>query len=123
MATKFVLTRDINGYNGFGVVFSDQKYSTTLSTGVAQSLTIPSGMGMGANGIYTKPVYLAVFSFTPGANVFVANNLTAASPGGSFAASNAELNPAARQVLGGDVLSFITPDTSAYVTVSLYVIS
>ncbi len=123
MTTKFNLTRDINGYNGFGVKFSDQKYSTTLATGVTQSLTVPNNMGMGGNGIYTKPVYIAIFSFTPGANVFVANNLTAASPGAAFAASNAELNPAARQVEGGDVLSFITPDTAAYITVSFYVIS
>ncbi len=123
MTTKFNLTRDINGFNGYGIIFSDQKYKTTLATGVAQSLTVPNSMGMGGNGIYVKPVYLAVFSFTPGANVFVANNATAESPGASFSVSTSELNPAARQVEGGDVLSFITPDSAAYITVSFYVIS
>jgi hypothetical protein len=123
MTTKFSMARDIGGFNGFGLLFSDTKYNTTLAANTAQSLTVPSVMGMGGNGIYSEPVYLAIFSYAPGSSVWVANNATAAVPGGSFAAATSELNPAARQVNGGDVLSFITADTSDEIGVTFYVIS
>jgi|ERR1700761_1866882 len=123
MATKFNLSRDINGFNGFGVPFSDTLYATNLTTGAAQSLAVPLVMGMGGNGIYNGPEYIAIFSFEPGSNVWVSNGGTAATPGSSFALSTSELNPAARFVKGGDILSFITPDSSAYVGVAFYVLS
>lgn len=123
MTTKFNLVRDINGFNGFGVAFSDALYDTTLAIGVAQSLTVPVSMGMGGNGLYSGPEYIAIFSFQPGSNVWVADNFTATVPGASFAATNSELNPAARLVKGGDVLSFITGDSTALVGVAFYVLS
>jgi len=110
MSTKFQLTRDINGYNGFGLKFADDKYSTTLASSVAQSLVIPSNFAK----------WIAIFSFAPGTEVWVANNAAATIPGGAFAATNSELNPVGREVAGGDILSFITPNTQAEVSVTLY---
>jgi hypothetical protein len=112
MTTKFNMTRDINGYNGFGLAFSDTNYNTTLAAGVAQSLTIPSD----------SAYYLVVFAFEPGATIWVADNQTAVVPGVSFAATFSDLNPAARLVKAGDVLSFITSDTTAVIGVSLYAV-
>lgn len=109
--TKFSLIRDINGYNGFGIGFSINKYSATLATSTDTTLTIPS---------YSSQ-YLAIFSFQNGSSVWVANNATAAVPaGGSFAATTSELNPTARLVNAADVLHFITADSSANVGVTLY---
>lgn len=116
MTTLFNMIRDINGYNGFGLPFSDTGFQTTLAQNVAQPYTIP--LSISAN--YSK--YIAIFSFDPGLRIFVANNTTAEVPGSSFASTVSELNPTARLVKGGDVLSFITPDTAAYVNVKLYAI-
>lgn len=111
--TIFSMIRDINGYNGFGLPFAYDNEQTTLASNVEQHFTIP------ANYEY----WIAVFSVEPGSNVFIANNATAEVPGSSFAATASQLLPQARLVKGGDVLSFITPDTAAYVGVSLYAIS
>ncbi len=111
-STKFILTRDINGYNGFGLPFAFDNYQTTLAANVAQTITVPSNFG----------TWIAIFSFSPGTNVWVANNDTAEIPGASFASSLSQLNPVAREVHAGDVLSFITAEsTNPYVNVALYV--
>lgn len=112
MATKFSMTRDINGYNGFGLMFSDTNYKTTLSAGAEQHFTVP----MNPNG----KDWLAIFSLQEGFSIWVDNNHTASVPTGSFAATTSQRNPAGRQVKGGDVLSFITPATTADVGVSFY---
>jgi hypothetical protein len=111
---KFIMTRDINSYNGFGLPFSTDKWSTTLLDGVEQTVTVPKSP-------YSDcPNVLAVFSFAPGSSIWVANNETATVPGGSFASTSSELNPAARSVKGGDVLHFITNDASDELGVIFY---
>ena len=62
MTTKFIMSRDINGYNGFGLPFSDTNYSATITTGAVTALTVP--------GNSTSDKYLAVFSYTPGGSVY-----------------------------------------------------
>lgn len=124
MTTKFNMTRDINGYNAFGVVSSDTKYSATLAINTDTSLTVPSSMGLGGNGFYNSTRWLAIFNFTPGAAVWVANNATAAVPAGApFASTTSELNPAAREVKGGDVLHFICGSAGVSVSVVFYSLS
>lgn len=111
-ATKFSMTRDINGYNGFGVPFTLTARSAILTATVEQHFTVPSNY----------PFWIAIFSYSPGAAVWVDGITTAAAPTGAFAATTSELNPAARYVKAGDVLSFITADiTSPAVSVLLYV--
>jgi hypothetical protein len=107
----FNLTRDINGYNGFGLRFSENKYSATLTQLVTQTLTIP--------GDHAK--WIAIFAYEDGSTIWVANNATAAVPvGATLAATTSERNPIAREVKAGDMLSFITPDATADVGVILY---
>lgn len=111
MAIQFSMIRDINGYNGFGILFSDVNYSSLMTVGLAATITIP----------YDFENWLAIFSIDPGSRIWVANNQTAVAPtDASFGSTYSQLNPTARQVKAGDVLSLITPDTSAYVGVSLY---
>ncbi len=123
MTTKFNMSRDINGYNGFGLTFTDSAYSATLAAVTDTTLTVPSAIGLGKQGYSTNATgqMLAVFSFDPGSSVWVANNAVAANPGGgSFAASSSELNPAARLVNGGDILHFYSVSANANVSVSFY---
>lgn len=110
MSTIFNMGRDINGYNAFAPLFSVNGAQTNLSQGVAQSTTVPSNV----------PQYIAVFSFEPGTSVWVANGSTATTPGGSFTTVISELNPASRTVKAGDVLSFISLDATAQVSVVYY---
>jgi len=114
---KFIMTRDINGYNGFGLQFSDNKYSGLLSAGVEQTLTVPESP------FADYPNLLAVFSFEPGSTVWVSLNATAVVPSTSISSSNSELNPAARYVTGGDVLHFITDDASDEYGVIFYAVA
>jgi len=124
MTTPFSMTRDINGYNGFGLAFTDTSYSVTLAASTATPLTIPGDTSLGRMGSTTKNRFLAVFSYTPGAEVWVSNNSTAAVPAGaSFSASTSELNPGAKVVFAKDILSFITSEINISVSVALYSLS
>jgi hypothetical protein len=131
MSTKFNMTRDINGYNGFGLQFSDTNFSVTLTTDTDTSLTVPSNSGMGGNGISSQPLWLAVFNYDPGASVWVAINTAASAPvGATFAATASTLNPAARLVKGkdslgnaADVIHVLSTGTGVNVSVSFYSLS
>src|SRR3990167_17922 len=113
MATKLNLTRDVAGFNAFGLVPSTDSYAGVLAATVAQTITVPSAY----------PAYLAVLSYTPGANVWVNFVTTAVTPPGAIGADLNELNPAGRRVLKGTTISFITPDAAgAYVSVLFYVV-
>ena len=112
MSTKFNLVRDIAGYNGFGLPFAVDGKKTYLAASAEQHFTVPSNYQW----------WIAIFSYTPGASIWVADGHTAEVPTGSFSDTFSELNPAARLVKAGDVLSFITNDaTLPEVNVALYV--
>jgi len=112
MSTKFNLTKDVAGYNGFGLITTDQKTGVLLATGVAQSVTVPTGY----------PRFAAIFSYTPGANVFVDNITTAAAFTGTIGAVTSELNPSCRLFQPGETISLFTPDAAgAYVGIIWYV--
>lgn len=111
-ATKFLMTKDVAGYNGFGLPFTLNAKSGVLAATVAQSITVPSNY----------PNWIAIFSYTPGSNIWVDNITTAVAPTGAFSDTTSELNPAARFVKAGDTISFITSDvTSPMVSVLFYV--
>jgi hypothetical protein len=122
MTIPFTLTRDINGYNGFGLQFSDTKYSATIPQTTDTTLTIGGNAAMGAAAATTYNKYIVIFSYEPGSQVWVANNETAGVPAGAtFALTDSELNPSARMVQAGDVLHFYTPDSGgANVSVIIY---
>lgn len=122
MAIPFNMTRDINGFNGFGLKPSDIIYSATLTANTDTSIAMPTTMPTGY-GSMRKPQWIAIFHYTPGAEVWVANNIAASVPGGaSFALTSSKGNPAAYSVLGGDVLHFFTTGTAVNVDISLYAI-
>jgi hypothetical protein len=111
--TIFNMTRDVAGNNGFGVMPSTVKYGALLTQNVAQTVTVPSD--------YSN--YIAIFTYTPGAHVFVAYDDTATAFSGTMSAVDSELNPIGRQLKAGQVISLLTPDTNgAYVGVVFYVI-
>lgn len=107
MTTKLILGKDLNGNVTYNIPFTNVGYETTLSAGVAQSLTVPLS------------VNVAYFSYSSGIDVFVDPINTATLPAGAFAATTADLNPVARTVIPGATLSFISAETG-YVKVSFY---
>ena len=109
--SQFNLTRDVNGYNGFGLPFAVDNYNATIVANTDATLTTPS----------YAPHYVAIFSYQQGGSVWVAANATAAKPvGATFASTTSTLNPTARYVKAGDVIHFLTGDTSAMVGVTFY---
>lgn len=114
MSTKFNMVRDVAGYNGFGIIQPDDIEGCYLAANAEQHFTVPKNY----------PYWIAVFSYTAGANIFVSTSTTAAVPSDTMSAITSELNPSARFVKGGSTISVITPDsTSPYVTVSLLIVS
>lgn len=111
-STLFQMTRDINGYNGFGLVPAYDIFRTTLTSGGGeQTFTVPSNYAY----------WIAVFYIDPGLRAFVSLNATATLPGAAFSNGGvAEGNPTALAVQAGDVIHMITPDTAVYTTVKLY---
>lgn len=92
--------------------FSDVCVQFNLAAGVAQSFTVPGLAGT---------QYQGYFEYASNSNVFVCNNGTAAAPVGGTNTSTQynEFKPKKRYVNAGDVLSLVTPDTTAYVGLSL----
>lgn len=107
------MTRDVSGYNGFGLIPTNLKTGALIAQNVAQTLiTLPDD---GAN-------YIVVFSIQPGSNVFIDNTTTASVFSGTTSEVTSELNPTARQYKGGTAVSAITPDSQgAYVQALAYV--
>lgn len=106
------MARDVQGNNAYAPPFTQINMSTILTSAEEQNFTVPTN--------FTD--WIAVFSYAYG-NVLVANNFTAEIPTGSFANTTSQLMPACRHVKANDVLSFITPDATATVGVSLYGLS
>lgn len=92
--------------------FSDVCVQFNLAANTAQSFTVPGNTGS---------QYQAYFEYASNSNVFVRNNATAASPAGGTNTTQPynEFKPKKRYVTAGDVLSLVTPDTTAFVGLSL----
>lgn len=121
MATKFSMSRDINGYNAFGLKPSDTNVSATLAVDTDTTYTVPGADSLGGCNYQTKSLWLAVFNFDPGASVWVAVNSVASSPvGATFAATASFLNPAGVEVQQGDVIHCYTTETGINVSIRLY---
>ena len=105
MPTKFSMTRDINGYNGFGLKPSDTNISTTLTINTDTTFTVPGTDSTGGCNYQKKALWLVIFSNTSGIDLWVAIYATAAVPAGAtFAATKSMLNPAALELQEGDVI-------------------
>lgn len=110
--TILALTTDINGKTTYSIAPSDNMVSAHLVEDTAITFTVPTAYKF----------YELNFSLDPGLRIWVSyNGQTAAyPPSASFSSTSSELNPSARTVPGGTVISCITPDTSAMIGVSMY---
>ena len=114
MSTKLSMTRDINSYNAFGIFPTYDIYAGSLAAGVAQSIVVPSN----------EQYWLAIFTFTPGASIWVDFASAATTPTTTVGAFTSVLNPAGRQVKAGSTISFITADaTVPFVCVEFQIIA
>lgn len=119
--TNYNINPNYHCVNGEGQLFSNTVYSAQLAATTATTLTVPGSSGMGANA-QNVTKYEAKFYYQNGANVFVANNATAAAAAGSsFALATSILNPIIKEVKFGDVLSFYAL-TQEYVTVEFFAV-
>lgn len=114
MSTKLSMTRDINGFNAFGVIPTYDIFAGSLVANAAQSIVVPSNF----------QYWLAIFTFSPGANIWVDFSGTATVPTSTVGSFTAVLNPAGRQVFEGTTISFITADsTTPYICIELQAIN
>jgi len=121
--TNFNVNKFIQGVNGFGAMQSNIKFSTTLGAATEATLTVPATSAKGAINSSNTNRFLAVFSYHAARNVWVSINDTAAVPAGAtLAATTSELNPSARVVKAGDVISMICATATTDVSVVLYAI-
>ena len=109
------MIRDISGYNGFGIIPTYDIQGCSLATSTAQTFTVPNNYGN----------WIAIFSYTPGANIFIRfDGSVATVPGGTEGTIHVVLNPSARAVKGGSTFSVITPDaTTPYITVEYQIVA
>ena len=121
MTTKFSMSRDVNGFNGFGLKPSDTNINVTLTASTDTTFTIPGASAIGGSTYQTKALWLAIFSIDPGDTVWVAVNATASAPAGNtFAATSSFSNPAGLELQEGDVLHCFTTQTGVDVSVRFY---
>ena len=94
------------------IPFSDTDIQIACQANAALSYTVPGSDLM---------QYQAYFSYTQQSNVFVCKNSAPTIPSNGTVGTQQynEFKPIKRYVKGGDVLYFITPDTLAYIGVSL----
>lgn len=104
---RFLLVKDINGNVIYGLDFTGDNQSTTLSANVAQDFDVPANAD------------IAFFSYSPGASVFVNPYDTATLPGSSVTSTDCILNPVVRNVTSGQTLSCIS-DGVAYVQITYF---
>lgn len=108
MTTPYNISSTVKGVNGFGLGFCDTIYSVTLVAGTNAAVTTPGQGALGSIGVDT---FVAVFSYAPGATVWVALDATAQIPAGqTLMLTNSELNPSAKTVRAGDQINLISED-------------
>lgn len=120
MSTILAFGNDAQGLNAYAPRFPTDIFTATLTNGSAQSVTVPQNHSQ----------WIMSISIQPGSDVWVRENGTAAVPaGGTFLASNSELNPGprwvdARQANGvtPTTIGLITPNVTCDVEVSFYAV-
>lgn len=92
--------------------FSDTAFQVNCASGAEETATVPGN---------PTDQYQAFFEYTQSSNVFICINATPVVPASGTVGTQQynEFRPKKRYVRGGDVIHFITPDTSAYIGVSL----
>lgn len=127
MTTQYKLQKDVAGYNGFGLQYSDQKFSATLAANTDTTVPVPLSGSIGAalNSVNKFLAIVDVYNATAQGEVWCANNATAAKPvGASFASTSSDMivqnKYYAREVKAGDVLHFLSAEADTDVCVMFY---
>lgn len=112
--TQLNFGRDVQGMNAYAPAFPDLIYSAEMVLGTEEHFTVPS----------SNQNWIAVFSYQPGADVWVSINGTAAAPAGAtFATTTSFLLPAQLKVQANDVIScYNNSATNQDVGVALYAV-
>jgi len=94
--------------------YTETEAQISLTAGVAQSYTLPGDGTL---------KYILTFGTSSNANVFMGYNVVPAVPAANTVTQVARVEfmtpDCQRYAIGGDVISFITPDATAYVGVSV----
>ena len=118
---NYAIDSFLHGVNGFGAQFCTINFSSTLAANTEATVAVPNTSALGAANNRASPMFLAVFSYHPGRNVWVSVNATAAVPAGNtLVASTSELNPPAKVVSSTDVIHMICATATTDVGVSFY---
>lgn len=113
----------LHGVNGFGRKPPTVIESATLAGATEEHFTVPSTSAIGTINASLTNKFLAIFSYQPSVQFWVAVNATAAVPtGGTFASDTAELLPNAYVVNAGDTISAIST-AGGSMSVALYAVS
>lgn len=115
MSTFLNFGRDVQGYNAYAPQFPVDIFTATLAATTPESFTVPSNL----------PIWIMYVRVQPNGWVWVSRSGTAAVPaGGTLVSAISELIPGTiefkRTVYAGDVISFITPNTTCDISVSLF---
>lgn len=96
------------------IPFSDTDFQLSLTANVVQTITIP-----GSN----THKYTILFGTSSNANIFAGYNVAATVPAANTTTTTQGIEfitpDCARYVIGGDTVSFITPDATAFLGVSV----
>lgn len=116
MSTELLFGRDQQGYNTYAPAMPDDIRTATLAASSAASVTVPSN----------APVWVMYVRIEPTKRCWISATGTAAVPvGGTFSASGSDLIVGTveykRTVYAGDVLSFITAETTCDIAVDFYI--
>lgn len=107
--TSLNIAKSNNSVPIWGHNFPTIGASAKLTDGVEQTYFVPDG------------VKVAIFRYTPGANVFVSTGLESiVVPIGPFVPSRYMLSPTSAYVTGGDTLRFISSGADVFVNINFF---
>lgn len=117
MSTTTMLNfgRDVQGFNAYAPSFPTDIYTATLAAGTPSSVTVPG----------KAPVYIMYVRVQPNGWCWCSRTGTAAVPaGGTLTAAASELIAGTieykRTVYAGDIISFITANTTCDIEVAFF---
>jgi hypothetical protein len=118
MSTLLNFGRDVQGMNAYAPQFPKDVFTATLAAGTGSSITVP----------VSAPTWIMYVRVEPAGWVWCSRNGTAAVPAaGTFGAAVSELIAGTieykRTVYAGDVIHFITANTTCDIEVALFQVS
>jgi hypothetical protein len=110
-STPLAFGRDAQGLNAFAPYPSTNIYQATLTADDEAHVTVPS----------TSPIWIVSFRYYPNDVWVDVSGATAIVPvGNTLASSTSELNPASLLLTAGTIISMITSQTTADVSVVMW---